>query len=194
MTGTASPLSRTASALFARMLGLVIVIGLCAWWSIAYTRGVLGFSSLWVASGVLCGFLLTSPRREWAPQLLGAFAAFLAVNFLLNGLTALGVTLSFLNTLEAWLVAAIVASRINDVSDLTQIKSSSAVALVATLLACTVSGLIASVAGSVHVSTPAPFAVLMRTWVASHVLGMGIFGTLTIAACVEGLKILGQPG
>ncbi len=124
MTGTASPLPRTAAAPFARTLGVGIVIGLCAWWSIAYTRGALGFSSLWVGSGVLCGLLLTSPRREWPPYLLSAFAAFLCVNFLLNGMTPLGIALSFANTLDAWLVAAVVASRVNDVSDLTQLKSS----------------------------------------------------------------------
>ncbi|MDI1253969.1 sensor domain-containing diguanylate cyclase [Thermomonas sp.] len=190
----ASSVPRTASVLLARTLGLAVVIGLCAWWSIVYTRGALGFSSLWVGSGVLCGVLLTSPRREWLPYLLGAFAASLVVNILLNGLSQIGIVLSFANTLDAWIVAAAVASRVNDVSDLTQLKSSFVVAIVATLVACTVSGLIASVAGDDSATTPAPFAGLFLTWFASHLLGMGIFATLTIAACVEGLKILGQPG
>ena len=196
MTATVATRPGTSSALLAKAIGLAIVIGLCAWWSIVYTRGALGFSSLWVGSGVLCGVLLTSPRREWAPYLVGAFVASLAVNAWLNGLSPMGVVLSLANTLDAWLVAVIVASRINDVSDLSQLKSSFAVGSLAALIACTVTGLMASVAGVLFAATPtpAPFAGLFLTWFSSHLLGMGIFATLTIAARVEGLQILGQPG
>jgi diguanylate cyclase (GGDEF)-like protein/PAS domain S-box-containing protein len=169
-------------------------IALACWWSIVYTRGPLGLSTLWVASGVLGGFLLTVPRRQWPAYILAAFAASLTVNVALNGIGILGVALSVANTLDAALVAWIVARYVPDPSDLSRIKHSVLIATLATLATCTLSGLIAAAARSFSSAQPGSFATLFRTWLASHALGMAIFATLTITARVEGRRLLGQPG
>lgn len=176
---------RTALELFRRTLVLAIVIAFCTWWSITYTNGALGLSYLWIGSGVLCGVLLISPRVEWPAYLLGGFAAHFSINILLNGLGPISVVFSFADTLEAWIVAAIVTSRFNDATDLTHIKSSVVVGAWSALLACGVSGLMASAASMVFAPTLVPFMVIFWTWVISHALGLGIFATLTIAVCVE---------
>jgi len=177
-----------------RAFVLALGLGICCWWSVVFTRGPLGLSTLWVASGVLCGFLLTSPRSEWPAFLVAAFVASAAVNFQRNGVGVLGIVLSFANVFDAWLVAVIVARRIGDASSLAVIKRSVLTATLATLLACTISGIIASLARDLAASSPASFGVLFQTWLASHVMGMAIFATLTIAARVEGKRLLGKPG
>ncbi|MEO8742054.1 MAG: diguanylate cyclase [Lysobacteraceae bacterium] len=180
--------------LLARTFALALAIALCAWWSIVFTRGALGLSSLWVASGVLCGVLLTSPRKQWLPYMLAAFVASIMVNFLCKGVDPRGVVLSFANTLDAWIVAALVARHAGDPSRLANIKRSISVAAFSTLLACSVSGLIAALVDHAYATAPAPFLLLFCTWLASHVLGMAIFATLTIAARAEGKRMLGKPG
>jgi diguanylate cyclase (GGDEF)-like protein/PAS domain S-box-containing protein len=177
-----------------RVAAFAAVIALCCWWSIVYTRGPLGLSTLWVASGVLCGFLLTLPRRQWLVYILAAFGASLIVNFALNRVGVLGFALSFANTLDAFLVAWIVSQHVPDPSDLSRINHSVTVATLATLVACTLSALIAATARSLIVDSTASFEMLFQTWLASHALGMAIFATLTITARVEGRRMLGQPG
>ena len=178
----------------ARTFALALAIALCAWWSIVFTRGALGLSSLWVASGVLCGVLLTSPRKQWLPFLLAAFIASVAVNFLCRGVDPRGVALSFANSLDAWMVAVLVARYAGEVDRLSNIKRSLAVSAAASLIACSVSGLIAVLVEQAYTSAPAPLLLLFRTWLASHVLGMAIFATLSITARVEGRRMLGRPG
>ncbi|HTD28057.1 MAG TPA: diguanylate cyclase [Xanthomonadaceae bacterium] len=194
MTKASSAALPDSLALLSRTLVLALAIGLCCWWSIVYTRGPLGLSSLWVASGVLCGILLTSPRHEWSIFVLGAFAASVAVNFLHNGVGVIGIVLSVANTFEACLVALIVSARIDDPGSLIQIKRSVLTATLATLAACALSATGASLARNFAAPSPVPFGALFRTWFASHILGMAIFATLTIAARVEGRRLLGKPG
>ncbi len=169
-------------------------IALACWWSIVYTRGPLGLSTLWVASGVLCGFLLTEPRKFWLTYLTTAFGASLAVNFALNGVGVLGVALSFANTLDAVLVAWLVSQRVPDPSDLSRIKHSVIVATLSTFAACTLSAAIAATARSLAAVSPASFWMLFATWLPSHALGIAIFATLTITARIEGRRMLGVPG
>ena len=44
---------------------LGIVLAACAGWSVGFTRGAYGLSSLWIAGGVLCGVLLGTPKARW---------------------------------------------------------------------------------------------------------------------------------
>ena len=177
-----------------RVVAFAAGIAVCCWWSIVYTRGPLGLSTLWVASGLLCGFLLTLPRSQWLAYILAAFAASLAANFALSRVGLLGVALSFANTLDAGLVAWIVSRYVADPADLSQLGRSVTVATLATLAACALSAAIAAIARSLSTASPGTFAMLFRTWFASHALGMAIFATLTITARVEGRRLLGQPG
>lgn len=171
-----------------------IGLGLCCGWSIEFTRGPLGLSTLWVASGVLCGFLLTSRRRQWPAYILGTFLVSVLANFLLRGVGVLGLALSVANVLDAWIVAEIVSRRMGDVSQMQQIGRSIWTATLSTLLACSISASIAALARSLSASSPGGFEVLFATWLASHGLGMAIFAPLTIIARVEGQRLFGKPG
>src|SRR5437868_12971926 len=85
---------------------LAVLLGLCCWWSITYTRGPGGISTLWVASGVLCGVLLTSPQRQWPLLMFVAFISSVIVNvWWRDGAWDIGLGLSFANIIDASLVA-----------------------------------------------------------------------------------------
>lgn len=167
---------------------------LCAWWAINLAAGPSRLSMLWVMSGVLCGFLLTSPRSRWPGYLACAFAASVLVNLQRNGLWSLALLLSFGNVIDAWLAASLVTRRIADVSQLANIKRTLWIGGVATLLACTASALVAAIARSWLLPPLHAFDILFETWFASHALGLAIFGTLTVIVRVEGRRILGPPG
>ncbi len=177
-----------------KVLAVLIAVLLCAWWSIAWTRGAEGFSSLWIAGGVVCGVLLGSPRREWPWLTAAMFVGSFAINFLHGSPASVGIGLSLANTLEPWMVAYLVARRISDVSRLAAIGDSVAVATVATGVVCAASAFIATLVRMRGISTDASFAGLFGTWYASHAVGMAIFATLTICARVEGRLLLGAPG
>src|SRR5690349_2438767 len=80
---------------------LALVLGFCCWWSIAFTRGPAGISTLWVASGVLCGVLIVSPRQRWPAYVAGAFLASALVNLWRGTDLTLSAGLAFANTLDA---------------------------------------------------------------------------------------------
>lgn len=172
-----------------RLLAFGILIAVASLWSILYTRGPSGFSTLWIAGGLLVGFLLTSPRSGWSTLLAAALLAVLGVNLCLNGPRIEVLYLSAGSLLEAFLVAQVVASRIEDVSRLDNIARSIWTATVTTILVC---GLVAVLVATLQLAHGSvQLRVLIETWWASHALGMAIFATLTIAARVEGRRLLG---
>src|SRR5262249_26981365 len=110
------------------MLGVAVVIGVCCWLSIRYTRQPGGFSALWAASGLLCGILLTAPRREWRALFVAAFAGNLAAHFLAQDAWYPSIALSLAGIIESALVAFGIARFVDDVTDTAQIKLTAAVA------------------------------------------------------------------
>ena len=174
---------------WAAALGIGLTV--CCAWSIGFTRGAFGLSSLWIAGGVLCGVMLGTPRSRWPLALLVGFVASLAVNSALRGLGPLSLAISAANVLEAGLIALAVAAFVDDPSRLSQVRRNVAIAAVATLAACSLSALIVVAARARWMPQGASPLELYLTWLASHSIGMAIFATLTIAARVEGRQLLG---
>jgi len=167
--------------------------GLCAWWSITFTRGPGGVSTLWVVGGVLCGVMLTSPRRQWPALAAAAFLASTAVNvWWRGGSWQIGLGLGLANVIDATLVAFTLAYFVHDVRDASQIKLTSAVATISTVVGSALSAAVA--AWVLRSFAAASFTAVFRAWFASHVLGMVIFATLTLVARVERRHLFGRRG
>src|SRR5437868_10235898 len=94
---------------------IAAAVAFCCWWSITFTRGPAGVSTLWVASGLLCGILVTCPRHRWPAYIGGAFLASLGVNLWRGADPLLAFALSIANVLDAGLVAMFVRRYVIDV-------------------------------------------------------------------------------
>lgn len=174
----------------AAFLALAVAAG--CWLSLTFTREPDGLSTLWISSGLVCGILLTSPRWQWPVCLLTALAANMLVRSW-HGDPAYSVFgLGSASTLEALVVAAIVARHVNDVTDASHIKLSAWVASLGTIAACAASALLA--AALLAYLGAGSFASVFEVWFASHALGMIIFATLTVIARGQGRRVFGQPG
>ena len=173
---------------------LGIVLAACAGWSVGFTRGAYGLSSLWIAGGVLCGVLLGTPKARWPLALGVGFVASLAVNAALRGLGPLAFATSAANILEVWLIAAAIPTLRRTCDSRPGSSTNVETTAAATLAACTLSALIV-VAARTRWMPNAPSAWhLYLMWLASHAIGMAIFATLTVAARVEGRHLFGVPG
>ncbi len=167
---------------------------LCAWWSINFTAGPSGFSMLWVLSGVLFGYLLTTPRRHWGRYIACAFLASVLANLQRNGFGAMTLLLGLANVADAGIAAFILTRRVPDVSRLRDIQRTLWVGGAAIVLACTLSAAIATIARRYLLLLAQDFDVLFETWFGSHILGLAIFGTLTVIVRVEGARMFGVRG
>ena len=187
-TGPAVPMARHLPwlALFAA------AIAACGWWSIHLAAGPLGFSMLWLPGGVLFGVLLSAPRQAWGGYLVAALLGFLAANVQRNGLGLVTLVLSLCDVMETWLAAALVVPRV-DVRQLGNINRTLRVSGLAVLVSCALSALVAAAARHILLPQSFGFAPLFETWLASHALGMVIFGALTVIVRAEGRRMLGPP-
>lgn len=167
-------------------------IAACGWWSIHLAAGPLGFSMLWLPGGVLFGVLLSAPRQAWGGYLVAALLGFLAANVQRNGLGLVTLVLSLCDVMEAWLAAALVVPRVY-VRQLGNINRTLRVSGLAVLLSCALSALVAAAARHLLLPQSSGFAPLFETWLASHALGMVIFGALTVIVRAEGRRMLGPP-
>ena len=187
-TGPAVPMARHLPwlALFAA------AIAACGWWSIHLAAGPLGFSMLWLPGGVLFGVLLSAPRQAWGGYLVAALLGILAANVQRNGLGLVTLVLSLCDVMETWLAAALVVPRV-DVRQLGNINRTLRVSGLAVLVSCALSALVAAAARHILLPQSFGFAPLFETWLASHALGMVIFGALTVIVRAEGRRMLGPP-
>jgi diguanylate cyclase (GGDEF)-like protein/PAS domain S-box-containing protein len=175
-----------------RVVVLGLVVGFCSWWSITFTRGPAGLSTLWAASGLLCGILTTSPRHQWPAYLSSAFVAFLVVNRLSASSWFISLSLSTANTLEAFVVAWFISHSVDDVTAPAHIMRVARFGAASTAVACALAtALVASVLAPASTRS---WGALFATGFASHSLGMIIFGTLTVVARAEGRRLFGRPG
>ena len=175
-----------------RALALALVVAVVSWWAMQYARGPAGLSTLWPASGIVCGVMAVSPRRRWGWYLAAAFLAFIVVNVAHGGSGRTSILLSVADIIDPVIVAWVIAGRVGDFSDLSRIPYISLRAAAATFGACALSAAVA-VAGLHGLAGFADFDRFVA-WMASHVLGMAIFATLAITAALLGRNIFGVPG
>lgn len=167
------------------------ISALCCWISISFTRAPGGLSSLWLASGVLTGTLLTSPRPTWRAIVVAAVMGNVLVRVTQGDVWYSVLGLGFASTLEAILVALVLEHHVADVTDPATVKRLSIFAISATLAACALS---ATIAAAVQAGSGADPFRAFQTWLASHTLGMVIFVTLTLMARAQGSGLWGRPG
>ncbi|HTA64026.1 MAG TPA: diguanylate cyclase [Xanthomonadaceae bacterium] len=185
----ADAVGRIAS--IAKPIGVGAVVALSCWVSIL-TRIPGSLSTLWIASGVLTGVLVTSPRGTWRAYVLAGLAGNLIVRFLTGDAWYLILGRGIASTLDALLVAAALVHTVGDVTQPAQVKRVARVAVTSTIGACALSGAIATAAQTSF--DGAPFAPMFVAWFVSHSFGMVIFATLTVTARAQGVRLLGRPG
>ncbi|MEO7477670.1 MAG: diguanylate cyclase [Lysobacteraceae bacterium] len=184
---TGKPAISVAKPLFAGTL-----FAFACWLSIAFTQLPGSLSMLWIASGILAGILLTSPRTAWRGYVIAAIVGNVIVR------TAHGeawhdvLALGFASTFDAVLVAWLLTLSVADVADPASVKLVAGIATISAIIAGALSGLIAA---SVRTGFDgASFGSTFASWFAAHTLGIVIFATLTVLARAQGLRLLGQRG
>jgi diguanylate cyclase (GGDEF)-like protein/PAS domain S-box-containing protein len=168
------------------------VLALLCWVSIRYTREPGGTSTLWLASGVLTGILLTSPRREWPWLVVSAFAANMIVRTAIGDPWSSAAILATATLIESVPVAAILVWRIGDVTDPQRIGKTARIAFASTFICCAVSAFIA--AFDLVATRAMTFAWAYITWFTVHTLGMVTFATLTTVVRSLGWRLIGKSG
>ncbi len=179
-----------ALALRAAMLGAVV--GGLAWLSLHYTRQPTGLSTLWAASGVLCGVLLTTPRARWPWYLVAAYAGNVLARWLHHDAAYSVLGLGLLSLLDGQLTAWWVARQVGDITEVSHIQRTARVATIAAVAASALTGLAAAALLAWFVR--ADFAAQFGNWFAAHALGLVIFATLTAVLRTERARLLGRPG
>lgn len=175
-----------------RTVVVFVAVGFACALSMGFTRQANGLSMLWVASGLLCGTLLTSPRERWVAYIAAALAANLVVRYSFGDPVYRVIAMGFASTLDAWLVAYTIERYAGSASDPRKLKLVAKLAIGSTLAACGLSALV--VASALALFGADSFASVYGSWFIAHTLGMVIFATLTGVARVEGMRLLGVRG
>lgn len=171
---------------------LALLAAFSCWLSITFTRTPGSVSTLWIASGLLVGVLLTSPRQSWPLFLGAAFAANLLTRMLHGDPAASVIGLGGASTLDGGLAAVLIAYFAGDVTATEQVRRSALIATASTLAACALSGVLAT--AILAAIDPGPYLWDGLVWFAAHVIGMVLFATLTVVVRHQGRRLLGRRG
>lgn len=183
---------REAVRVLGEVVLLALLIGVSAAWALRFAQGAGGMSTLWPSSGILCGVLLTSPRARWPWIFLAGLGAFVLASIAIRGFAVAGLWLNLADALEAIVVAFAVARGVDDVYDIARVRRSALIGTIASFVVCAITAAMA--AAAIAGLGSATLGDMYATWVASHVLGMVIFATLTVVARGQGWRILGVRG
>ncbi len=188
---TSTPARVEISAAIARFTVLGILVALCCWFSIHLTRQPGVGATIWIASGLLTGVLLVSPRRLWLGYTIAAVAGNLIVRAAAGDAWYLVFGLGIASNLDACLVALALAYYVKDVSDPGKIKIVGWVAVLSSLGASAVAALLAATIA--FISGVWSFWPVFFNWFSAHFLGMVVFATLTVVALQGGRRLFGKP-
>ena len=183
---------RNPLVLIAKTFAVAVLVALSCWISIRFTRPPGGTSTLWIASGLLTGIVLTSARRYWTGYVVAAFAANVIVRIAIGDAWHAALGLGFACIIDTLVVVMVLAHWVGDATDTAKLKLTARVAPGSTLVACAVSALIAAwvLANGGTMS----FGNAYAAWFTSHALGTVIFATLTVVMRSQGRLLLGRPG
>jgi diguanylate cyclase (GGDEF)-like protein/PAS domain S-box-containing protein len=173
-----------------------LILGLCVaaatWASITLTRSPDGVSAIWIGNGLLLGALVMAPDRDWPRLTFAAIVGTLGARLLHGDALVLAIGICGTNMLESLLVARAIRVRVPDIRDPGRLPTLARVAIISTVLASVISALLAaSVFGLVH---RAPFGAVLPVWFVAHLLGMVLFGTLTVTVMRLKWRLLGREG
>lgn len=171
---------------------LAVLIATTAWLSLTLARGPGELAAIWVGNGILTGWLLSRRTSAWPGYLLTAFAAELPARMLAGDEAPYAIAMATFNLVEVLVVAGAVRRVVPDVRDPRNWMRLGGIATASTLVACTVSGMMA--AGIVHAMHQQPFLPAFGGWFAAHVVGMVVVATMTLVALRERLRVFIAPG
>ncbi len=159
------------------MVALVAAFGL---FSKLFTRDELGVSNLWLANGLMLGYLLYAQRERWVGLLVACMLGQLASGALV-GDPMQGVLLAAIfNTMEVMAAAWPLRATIHNARELSQPQASLRFLLYAVLAAPVLSCL--AVAAFLFFSTGnAPSISMLESWYVGHALGMATMAPVMLA-------------
>lgn len=158
------------------LLALAFVVA-AALLSRLFTRNSLGVSSIWLVNGIMLGFLLHAPARQWA-LLLGAcvLGQLLVSTWSDDGLRG-AIASALLNTAEVFVAALPLRSRIGSARELSQ-PANFLPFLAVLLLAPALSGIALAV---YLLATGSLQAEILNSWYVGHALGIAIGAPVMLA-------------
>jgi diguanylate cyclase (GGDEF)-like protein/PAS domain S-box-containing protein len=174
-----------------RTLFVALLIGLCAWTSIEFTR-VGGVSSVWIVNGIVVGTLLLRPYARWPGLLAAALLGELVARALHGEPLGVAVALPAVNLLEIVLVAGTIRHVVPDITERQQLVPVAIVATGSTIVATAISALVAGLL--ITTASGGSFLTAVGTWFSAHLLGMVLVATLTVVALRERAEMLGREG
>jgi diguanylate cyclase (GGDEF)-like protein/PAS domain S-box-containing protein len=171
---------------------LVLLVGSTAWLSLHIGRVAGEVAVVWVGNGVLVGWLLSRPTRSWPGYLAAGLGAELAARLLSADNAGFSIALALFNLLEVLIIAGTVRRLVPDVGNPKRWLGLGSLATSSTLVACALSGLLAS--AIVSTASTTAFLSTFLIWYSAHVVGMVIVATLTLVAHRKGLGLTDVPG
>lgn len=178
------------------LIGALLALALAAasLASLWLTRVESGVAAVWLANGLLVAVLLSRPRRDWPALLAWGFPALLLPRLWIEDSIALDLTLSLINLGEAVLVAALVRARVPDVFRTQHLVRASLWGAGSSLLACALSGLLATLAFRLIEGVALAPAGIWLTWFSAHLLGLVICTLVALLGLRLGVRLLGRRG
>ncbi|MEP6906574.1 MAG: diguanylate cyclase [Pseudoxanthomonas sp.] len=149
-------------------------------------------AAVWVTNGVLVGWLLSRGTVRWPGYLLAGFAAQVLVRWLIGDGLLIGMMLSAINLIEVLIVAGVVRRLVPDIRTPKHWLGLGGIATIITLVACAITGLLASALVSTTSDTPFPTRFLI--WYSAHVLGMVVVATLTLVIHAKRSRLIDEVG
>lgn len=171
---------------------MAVLIGLLDRSLLEFTRGPGELAAIWLGNGFLTGWLLSRPTSSWPYYLAAGLLADVLARLSSGSGPPYAIAIGLANIVEVLIVAVVVRRRVPDIGDPKRWIELGGVATVATLVACAVSGLLAS--GVSALFDGGRLLVGFVTWYAAHVVGMVIFATVTVVVHREGQALFTAPG
>ena len=162
------------------------LVGGSSWLMLVSSRATGGITTIWIASGVLVGLLLTSKHGAWSASIAGAFFGTLTAFVAWGDPPVAAVVQACASTLEACLVACVLRYWVGDVADPLNLRVVAQVAPWSTLAACLLSALI--VTGAALARGTPDIGAIFAQWFASHILGIVVTATTVVVVRHRGLR------
>jgi diguanylate cyclase (GGDEF)-like protein/PAS domain S-box-containing protein len=172
------------------VLGLCVAAATLA--SISLTRSPDGVSAIWIANGLMLGALVMAPDSDWPRLTFAALAGTLAARLFHGDSVALAIGISATNMLETLVVGRAIRRRVPDIRDPGRLPALARVAIGSTVLASVLSALLAATVFALE--HRASFRAVLPVWFIAHLLGMVLFGTLTVTVMRLKWRLLGRVG
>lgn len=171
---------------------MAVLIGLLDWFLLEFSRGPGELAAIWLGNGFLTGWLLTRPTPQWPYYLVAGLFADVLARLASGSIPLHACVIALASLIEVSIVATAVRRRVPDIGDPKGWVELGGVATGSTLLACAVSGVLAS-AANMQLEGGRFFSSFI-TWYAAHVVGMVIFATATVVVQREGWALFTAPG